>query len=74
MTSNTKPNGLPPTGFIRQAKLTPDIVPVSHATLWRWVKSGQFPKPVKLGGNTTAWRCEDVRLWIDSKATAGVTA
>ncbi len=74
MSSNTNPIGLPPTRLIRQAQLTPGIVPVSHATLWRWVKLGQFPKPVKLGGNTTAWRCEDVRQWLDSKALAGVAA
>jgi predicted DNA-binding transcriptional regulator AlpA len=61
-------NGLPPTGYIRQSKLIPDILPVSPATLWRWVKSGEFVAPVKLGNNTTAWRCEDVRQWLDAKA------
>ena len=61
------PHGLPPTGFIRQAQLIPNIVPVSAATLWRWVKSGHFVAPVRLGRNTTAWRCEDVRQWIDEQ-------
>ncbi len=56
------------TGFIRQAQLIPTIIPVSHATLWRWVRNGQFCKPVKLGENVTAWRCEDVRDWLAAKA------
>lgn len=59
--------GLQPTGFIRQSALIPNIVPLSPATLWRWVRNGTFPAPVKLGENVTAWRCEDVRQWIDAK-------
>ena len=40
--------GLPGTGYVRQAQLIPDIVPFSSATLWREVKAGRFPAPVKL--------------------------
>jgi prophage regulatory protein len=65
----TTTKGLPPTGFIRQAQLIPAIVPVSPATLWRWVKTGDFPAPVKLGPYTTAWPVERVRQWIDSKGS-----
>lgn len=53
-------------GFIRQSDLIPNIVPFSSATLWRQVKSGEFPKPVKLSKGVTAWRRSDVRAWIDS--------
>ena len=67
MQPNTK-QGLPATGFIRQAQLIPHIIPVSHATLWRWVKAGEFVAPVKLGPQVTAWRCEDVRAWLDAKS------
>lgn len=61
---------LPPSGYIRQSQLIPQVIPISPATLWRWVKTGQFVAPVKLGGpgsNVTAWKCEDVRRWMDSK-------
>jgi predicted DNA-binding transcriptional regulator AlpA len=68
VTINTTPTGLPPTGYIRQSKLIPNIIPIAPATLWRWVKTGQFVAPVKLGNNTTAWRCEDVRQWLDAKS------
>lgn len=68
-TLTTSPAGiLPATGYIRQAKLIPTIIPVSSATWWRWVKSGKAPKPVKLGERVTAWRCEDVRAWLDAQA------
>jgi predicted DNA-binding transcriptional regulator AlpA len=34
---------------------------VSAATVWRHVKAGLLPAPVKLGPNTTAWRVGDLR-------------
>jgi prophage regulatory protein len=62
---------LPETGYLRQAQLIPVIVPVSAATLWRWVKAGKFPAPVKLSERVTAWSVESVRAWLEShKVTA----
>lgn len=57
---------LPSSGFIRQSQLIPHIVPISAATLWRWVANKKFPSPVKIGPRTTAWRVEEVRAWLAS--------
>ena len=66
---------LPATGFLREQQILgnprsnppqPALIPVSHSTWWRGVKDGRFPKPVKLGPNTTAWRVEDIRALIES--------
>jgi prophage regulatory protein len=56
----------PETGFLRlQSILGPaGPIPVSKSTWWAGVKSGRFPKPVKLGPRTTAWRIEDIRELI----------
>ena len=51
-------------GYIRQAQLIPAILPFSAATLWRKVKAGEFPPPLKLSERITAWRVEDIREWI----------
>jgi predicted DNA-binding transcriptional regulator AlpA len=51
---------LPATGYMRQSQLIPAIFPFSSATLWRKVKAGTFPKPVKLGPRITAWRVEEI--------------
>ena len=59
---------LPATGYVRQSQLIPGPVPFSSATLWRRVKEGTFPKPVKLSERVTAWRVEDVRQWLDTQA------
>jgi predicted DNA-binding transcriptional regulator AlpA len=61
---------LPAMGYVRQSQLIPAIIPISSATLWREVCSGEFPKPVKLSARITAWRVEDVREWMKSRTTS----
>lgn len=53
--------------YLRQAQLIPRILPFSAATLWRKVKNGTFPKPVKLSDRITAWRVSDVQGWMESR-------
>ena len=55
---------LPAIGYVRQSQLIPSIFPFSSATLWRKVKGGTFPQPVKLSPRITAWRVEDIRAVI----------
>ena len=67
---------IPSTGYVRQSQLIrdpkrPDFVapvPVSSATLWRWVKAGQFPAPHKLSEGVTAWKAEEVRAWLEASS------
>lgn len=40
-------------------------IPVARSTLWGWVRDGRFPKPIKLGPMTTAWRASDVAAWME---------
>jgi prophage regulatory protein len=53
---------LPDTGFVRLPSIIASSgpIPVSKSTWWQDVKDGRFPKPVKLGVKTTAWRVEDI--------------
>ena len=39
---------------------------VCKATIWRWVKAGQFPKPIKLGIGLTRWNISEVMAWEDA--------
>jgi len=68
---------LPDTGFLRIRQIigdataqppVPAIVPIGKSAWWAGVKSGRFPKPIKLGPRTTAWRVEDIRALIASSA------
>lgn len=36
------------------------IFPMGRSTWWAGVKSGRYPKPVKIGPKMTAWRVEDI--------------
>ena len=55
---------LPAEGFVRLPRVLA-VFPVSRATWWAGVKSGRFPKGVKLGPHMTAWRVEDIRRLIE---------
>jgi prophage regulatory protein len=61
----------------REAKMQQRLVSVKQAgqmidthptTIWRWVKMGLFPKPLKIGPSCTRWRLEDLEAWIEKKA------
>lgn len=48
----------------------PALIPVSASTWWRGVKSGRYPKPVRISESTTAWRASDVLRLIDEAVAA----
>ena len=43
-------------------------LPVSPATVWRWVREGKFPKPFKLGESVTVWDLNAVDAFIERQA------
>jgi prophage regulatory protein len=58
---------LPSSGFVRLSSiLAPQgPIPIGRSTWWAGVKTGRFPRPVKLGPRTTAWRVEDIRTLME---------
>ena len=71
-------DALPDSAFIRESRLvqspkrpeTPAPLPFSAPTLWRKVKAGTFPAPVKLSERVTAWNVGTVRAWMTAQAMA----
>lgn len=66
-------SGIPETGFMRLVQIVgdpkavppvPAVIPVSRSTFWAGVKSGRYPKPLKLSERVTVWRAEDIRAFI----------
>lgn len=41
-----------------------DIYPVSRATLYRQMKAGKFPEPVRISTGRVAWHLEEVQAHI----------
>lgn len=58
---------LPETRFIRLSAIIKPRgpIPVGKSTWWQGVRDGRFPKPIKLGPKTTAWRVVDIRSLIE---------
>lgn len=65
----------PEVGFIRLLQIIgdrkrgiPGVLPISRTSFLNGVKSGKYPKPVKLSERTVGWRAEDIRALLDSFA------
>jgi len=41
------------------------IIPVSKSAWWQGCKSGRFPRPIKLGPRTSAWRASDIAALVN---------
>lgn len=67
---------MPDNAYVREAQLVQSgrrpkstaLLPFSAPTLWRKVKAGTFPRPIKLSERITAWRVGDVRNWLAAQA------
>ena len=63
---------LPETGFVRISQiLFPGPIPISKSCWWAGVKTGRFPKPIKLGPRIALWRVEEIRELIDILSSEG---
>lgn len=60
---------LPPNALIRQRDLLP-VLPFAAATLWRRIRSGDFPRPIRLPGHISAWRVCEVLQWLDAQGVS----
>ena len=61
-----------PGSFLRQSQILGNkkrgiepLITIGKTTLWKLVKEGRFPKPLKVGPRCSMWRAEDVIAWID---------
>ena len=53
-------------GLVR-IKALQSLLSVSRPTIYRWISSGYFPSPSKIGG-VSVWRIDVVKAWIEEKA------
>ncbi len=62
---------LPAVGYVRLPQIL-KIFPISKSAWREGCRSGVFPKPVKLGPRTSAWRVEDIRALMERINTASI--
>jgi prophage regulatory protein len=59
---------LPPTGAMNELKLldkwkVEEMTSLDITTIYRKIKAGDFPKPVRVGRRRVAWRESDIAAW-----------
>lgn len=63
-----------PSGFARVSELRSLGVPYAPSTIWLKTRLKQFPAPVRIGPNCTAWKIADVLAWLEEQAAAAPAA
>ena len=54
---------MPSEGFVRLPVVIA-VLGIGKTTFRRGIREGRFPKPVKIGPRSSAWRVEDIRATI----------
>lgn len=55
---------VPETGFLRLPQVL-SVIPVCKSSWWAGVKSGRYPKPVRLSARSVGWKAEDIQALIN---------
>lgn len=50
--------------FLRLSQVL-ERIPISKSAWWQGCKEGRFPKPIKLGPRTSAWRSSDIAALVE---------
>lgn len=58
----------PSVRFLRLKQLE-DKVGFKRTTIFRLVKEGHFPQPVKIHGNMTMWQEHEVDVWMRARVS-----
>lgn len=51
---------------LRMAELT-KLFKVNPATIYRWIKTQGFPKPIKLSPNCSVWNASEIKAWEEGR-------
>lgn len=44
-----------------------ELISLSRTTLWRKIREGTFPAPIRLSEKARGWRLSVIRAWISSR-------
>lgn len=47
-----------------------DVTGLSTTSIYRMMKRGDFPRPVRLGKKAVGWRESDLKKWLESREAA----
>ena len=55
------------TKLIRMHELKSMLGNIDRRTIDRWEQKGEFPKRIKMGTKTKAWRLNEIEAWINAR-------
>jgi len=50
-----------------------DMADLSHVTLWRMEKRGEFPKRRQISPGRVAWLESEILAWMESRPVSGIS-
>ncbi len=53
--------------YLREEQVL-EVTTLSHATLWREIKAGRFPRQVRLSPGRVGWRVSEINSWLSDPA------
>ena len=64
------PKQVDPPWFIRLTQVV-EMTGLAKSTIYKWIRLGEFPKQIQLGGKSVVWNERDVIDWMNQQiATA----
>lgn len=44
-----------------------EVTGLSRSTIWRRIRAGDFPPPIRLSPGTKGWKASDIQQWIAAR-------
>ncbi|MBO9437470.1 AlpA family phage regulatory protein [Sulfitobacter sp. KE29] len=57
----------PPSSVLRLPEVRARVG-LSKSSIYAFIATGQFPKPIRIGARAVAWRLADIEAWLASKS------
>ena len=53
-------------GILRLPEVS-ELVKLSRATIYRMIKSNEFPRPIQIGLRSVGWLPKEINIWLESR-------
>ena len=47
---------------------------ISKTSIYRMIKAGKFPRPLRLGARASRWREDEIMQWVETRKRGGSEA
>ena len=65
------PDDTPAPALLTLKLIRQHYVPIAERTFWKWVSTGQFPRPdISIGTKIRYWKRETIEEWIQENGCA----